>query len=136
MKPVVEKVIKLLKYEFTQDELLEIGRVQARELSAARAAERRASEVKKQLTADIDAHANAAAAQSEKINNGYEYRDIECEQTRDYENARIVTVRLDTKETVEDRKMRAAELQLGIDDPVAEEEEEVPEEGDGEGEES
>lgn len=49
------------------------------------------------------------------LNDGYEYRPIECEKELNFDEMQVVVRRLDTFETVEDRKMRDGEKQSALD---------------------
>jgi len=56
------------------------------------------------------------------IRDKFEFKDVECEQTFDYEKDNVTTVRLDTEEVVESRGLRANERQQELDFTEAEEE--------------
>ena len=59
--------------------------------------------------ARIDAAEAGIVSESNKVRDKYEYRDVECTVTRDYEKKTIKKVRSDTEETIEDRKMTLGE---------------------------
>ncbi len=67
----------------------------------------------------IDAINNMAGAISEKVNSNLEFRDVDCHQEFDYLKMTVRTVRLDTGEEIENRRMTSKEAQrplFGSDD--------------------
>ena len=59
--------------------------------------------------ARIDGADAKISEESNKIRNGYEYRDVECVTVRNYEKGTIKKIRTDTKEVIVDRKMTLGE---------------------------
>ncbi len=51
------------------------------------------------------------------LEHGYEYRDVECVETRDEEHKRIVITRTDTGDEVDSRAMTTEEPQGSLFDP-------------------
>lgn len=64
--------------------------------------------------ARIDAASAQATVQSNLIRNGYDYKDIDCEEIWDYDEKVVSVVRLDTGEQIRSRIMTAKELQQGL----------------------
>ena len=114
-KPVVrppKKGERQLRVEFTEKEILE----QAKKLAEANAELSRAENNKKsvtsQLKADCDSISSRIAVLSGKINDGFEYRQVNVETTFDDPKRGMKTTRrLDTCETVECETMTGAEMQ-------------------------
>ena len=113
--PEVTKARKNLRYEFTSEEMLQLGKEQAREQAEAEEIDERLAHTKKQMQADIDAHVARQKSINIKINNGYEYRDIDVEISRDFNHGTVTITRLTTKEIVEESPMRDDERQLALD---------------------
>lgn len=107
-------VKKSLKYTFTQAEILELGSDLAREYAARTEAEANKKEVDAQLKAEIESHAAKAESLSRKLNNGYEYRDVECNEIFDYVQKTLSLERLDTGEIIYIRQLSVEELQSSL----------------------
>ncbi len=97
-KTVINKVKKNLKHNFSQEEMIQLGSELAREYAAKTELEMRKKDVGTQLKAEIESHTLKAEAASRKLNNGYEYRDVECTEIIDTENKVCRLKRLDTGE--------------------------------------
>lgn len=98
----------------TRDEVHAYGQELARSNASKDEVEERKKEVDAQLKAEIESHSTRALYLARKINNGYEYRDVECQVQFDYMKNSAVTIRLDTMETIETRAMTDEERQLGL----------------------
>jgi len=108
----IEKTKESLKHHFSDQEILEMSRSMARdnqELSAIEEAQKKAVADYK---AQIQAKENTIQDLSRRINNGYEYRMIECElRYHTPEKGMAQLVRLDSGEVVRERRMETHELQ-------------------------
>ena len=73
---------------------------------------------KKSSASDFKARIDSASAQASivarKIQNGYEFRDIDCEEVWNWDEKTVDVVRLDNGETVRSRTMTVGELQRGL----------------------
>lgn len=101
-----------LRVEFTEKEILE----HAKKLAEANAELKRAEDNKKavtsQLKADCDSISSRIAVLSGKINDGFEYRQINVETTFDDPKRGMKTTRrLDTNDVIETETMTGAEMQ-------------------------
>jgi len=106
-----EIVRRNLRHDLTPDEINALGRQAAKAAADADEREERRKEVDAQFKAEIKSlHATASIAHR-KINNGYEYRDVECSRVQDFTHNRVIVTRLDTSEVVEDRAMSGQERQ-------------------------
>lgn len=111
-----EKLTEYLQYQFTDAELLDLAREQSRILQEKASLERKKSEVAKTLAGEIEGKAGTIDALSEKIRNGYEWRDIECVLYFDQPTPGMaMLIRTDTGEVVKTRRMTAGELQLQLE---------------------
>lgn len=116
--PRPRKETRFLKYLFTADELREIASNLAR---TCRELEQLDFE-KKQITSDFKAKIDACTAQISKlsfnINNGHEYRDIECFVfLNDPIPGKKTVIRIDNNETVAVEDMPKEEMQEDLFDP-------------------
>jgi hypothetical protein len=117
----VRKEVNYLRVEFTREEKEEFGQ----ELARTAATRDEAVDGKKAATAQFGekiARAEAdLASLARKINNGYEFKNVECEVQLDKPKKGFATViRLDTKAKVNERPMTPDELQRKLDMEAAE----------------
>lgn len=102
---------KNLKVALTKDEVLSAAESLARTLDELNSLE----DDKKSLTDSFKAKITEAEARATqfkaKVRDKYEWRPVDCEETRDPTEGTVVVVRLDTNETIEDRKMTYDERQ-------------------------
>lgn len=115
-------ITKFCKCELTDKELLDYGQMMADSNAEATALEDQLASVKKEYQGRIDAATATAARLGGCIRSGYEHRDVECEEVRNWTDKTVKVIRLDTKEVVESRRMTAeeAQMELGVeevDDP-------------------
>lgn len=113
-KNAQKKLTRNLRWILTRDEVHAYGQELARANASKDEAEERKKEVDAQLKAEIESHSTRALNLARKINNGYEYRDVECRLDFDYKKNSVAIVRLDTMETIETRAMTDDERQLGL----------------------
>jgi hypothetical protein len=115
-----------LKYMFTREEKEAFSEKLARKIKEAELAELRKKDVVKSLDSDIAKVKTEISDIAGKVQNGYEYRNIDCEVTYNYDTRLKTTVRLDTKEIISDIPMTADELQVPLPlGPVEEKKEET-----------
>lgn len=107
-----KKITKFLQYFFTQEEKAEIALDLARETSNINRLEDRKSQVTAQYSAEIKAAKAAVNAASEKLNSGYEHREIECSvEYHDPKWGKKSYFRKDTGEFVGSETMTLDELE-------------------------
>lgn len=109
------KVTRNLKCILTPDEVRGYGQELAKANACKDDAEQRKKEVDAQLKAEIESHETRGLSLARKINNGYEYRDVECETRFDVKKATARTYRMDTNELIEERAMTPDELQTKLE---------------------
>jgi uncharacterized FlaG/YvyC family protein len=114
-KDVAQEIVKeYLKCLLTEKEKTELSAKIAKAISDRSHTEARLKEVSASLKADIaklDAEISETALQ---INNGYEYRNVECRMDKDYRLGTITVTRLDTGEVIRERPMTGEERQMKL----------------------
>lgn len=104
-----------LRYQFTDKELLELGKKMAEAANLLNQQEEEAKAVAKQLKAKCDQTAARLTEASTKITNGYEYRSVKCVVKFDTpKTGQKSTIRQDTLEIVDVCEMSLAEMQLPL----------------------
>jgi hypothetical protein len=109
-----KKITRNLKCILTEDETRIYGMDLARSNASKDESEERKKEVDAQLKAEIESHSTRALNLARKINNGYEYRDVECLTEFDFTKNSATITRVDTGEVVEKRAMTDDERQAGL----------------------
>lgn len=115
IKKEQKKLTRNLKCILTEDETRLYGMDLARSNASKDESEERKKEVDAQLKAEIESHSTRALNLARKINNGYEYRDVECVTDLNFTKNSATVTRLDTGEVVEKRAMTDDERQTGLD---------------------
>ena len=103
-----------LKCQLTEKEKTELSAKIAKAISDRSSAEAKLKEVNASIKAQIaqlDAEISEKALQ---INNGYEYRNVECRMDKDYRLGTVTITRLDTAEVIRERPMTAEERQMEL----------------------
>ena len=103
-----------LKCHLTEKEKTELSAKIAKAISDRASAEAKLKEVSTSIKAQIaqlDAEISEKALQ---INNGYEYRNVECRMDKDYRLGSVTITRLDTGEVIRERPMTAEERQMEL----------------------
>jgi len=103
-----------LKCQLTEKEKTELSAKIAKAISDRASAEAKLKEVSASIKAQIaqlDAEISEKALQ---INNGYEYRNVECRMDKDYRLGTVTITRLDTGEVIRERPMTAEERQMEL----------------------
>lgn len=107
---------KSIKYEFNEAEKAEIAKEMAKKVEELS----RLEDEKKAMTSDFKSKIDLASAEckaaANKLNTGYEYRNIQCLVERDYRAGKIHFRRPDTMELVRTENMSADEMQMKIED--------------------
>ena len=110
----IKKTKESLKCLLTEKEIREAGSSLARQYS--RVAE--LEDEKKSVTSDFKAKIDLATAEASilarMIQNGYEFRTVDCETIWDFDSKTVSVVRQDTGETISERTMTPDELQKGL----------------------
>ncbi len=108
----MDKRLEWLKYTFTEEEKKKISEELAQGVVQKESLELKKKDVVSQIKSEIDAIESRVHTLSRNINQGYEFRNVECEEIKDYETRKVKIYRLDTDEYVRDRNMTPDELQM------------------------
>ncbi len=114
------KTKEYLKCILTEPEIKESGAQLARTYSEITDLEDQKKSLVSDFKAKIDGATASASILARKIQNGYEFRNIECEEWWDYECKVLEVMRLDTGEVIKSRPMTTDELQKKLFVPVEE----------------
>ena len=123
---VSQKVTRQLRCNLTAKEIETYGRDIATALAQFEASEAKKKEVAAQIKAESEGYRNKALGLTRLINNGYEYRDIECTETKNFPQGLYIVVRDDTLEEVVKRALTGEERQVEFADDETEGEGEEP----------
>jgi len=113
-KQRIEKVIKSLKCRLTDEEFVQASEELAKALDRKTALEEALQSIKAQYKSDIQRCDADVFTNTSKVRNKYVYREIICEKIFDYENTKVMIVRKDTGEIVNDRTMFDDEKQMKL----------------------
>lgn len=113
-KVETRKLSQHLKVNLTEAELLEAGEKISSAMTEKERQEANLDRIKQQFKGEISVCDGIISSNKTLICNKFEYRDVECEEFRDYESGVVTVIRLDTGEVVTERKMRDDELQKSI----------------------
>lgn len=105
----IVKTIKNLKCILSEDEIREAGAQMANAFKLLKSDQDNLKSAQAEFKASIAGHEAAVNLYANRIQSGFEYRDVECQEIED--GLSIRTIRTDTGETVEMRAMSAAEQQ-------------------------
>ena len=100
-----------LKCILTDDEIRRYGIAQARANAEIATAEEELQSVKSQYKSRVDAATATRNDMAKRINNGYEFRQVDCVERWDYVSNDITVRRTDTYEVVSRRTMSRDEMQ-------------------------
>ena len=104
-----------VRYQFDHVELFDLGQLLARQAAQVFEIERHKKDVVKSLGAEIEHAHNLVANTAQKINAGYEMREVECLITLNRPKAGMKEiVRIDTGEIVREEAMTPEELQQAL----------------------
>ena len=109
-----ENTTQYLEYRFTPEEKAELAQNMARAVGVKTDAELRLKEISSQIKAEIAAQDTIVNDRAGKLSRGYEYRNVECTITWDFEAGTYRVIRNDTGTVIEDRPLRQIELQLAM----------------------
>lgn len=102
---------KLLPCKLTEVEKVTRGRELASRMEDREQVQMHAEEAKSEFKAQIQAHEAVIDQLKRIVLDGSERREIECMYHKDYENNTVLTIRTDTGEEVDSRRMTTEERQ-------------------------
>ncbi len=117
-----KKVHRDLKHEFTESELLEIGRESARAVQKINMLQAQKKTFNDEIKARISENEAVLRDSSRLIRNGYELRDTECEEITNFMQGTLTVIRMDTGEIEIERPLEEWERQMEIQAATDEEE--------------
>ena len=110
-----ETVTEYLKYDFSEQELKDKAKQLAHEFRQKEEAELESKEGMSLFKSRIDAHKANVSRLSNHINNGYEYRNIECDVLYNTPlDGQKTIVRKDTREIIRMEEMQPEEFQESL----------------------
>jgi len=104
------------KYQFTDKEKLKLGDDMVEQYMKKATITTELTRVKSEYKAKLDACESKIQKLTEKISNGYEYKDFQCIVEKDFENKSVRFIDIDTDKVIEERAMSVHEYQLAITD--------------------
>jgi len=111
---IKKKVTKNLKVDLTRDELMQAGDELANSNLEGARLESDLKGVKAEYKGKLEEVVGRCKKLTTMISTKSEYRDVECEEVKDYKKGRVHVMRLDTRRIIEDRPMSEAEKQMEI----------------------
>jgi hypothetical protein len=114
------RLYESVKYTFSNDEIRELGEALAREAQTVFDLRERKSNVGAELAAQIKQAEGRVGALTDRINNGYELREVECMVMMETPRPGMKRIiRVDTNEPLRDEPMTAQEMQgsFGFQEP-------------------
>jgi len=115
----METVLKSVKSYFTESEKRDIAEEMAKMTLLIEDLDAEKKAAMSSFKDKIDSASLAARVAAQKLRDGYEYRNVECEVIRDYELEEVRYVRTDTGEIIETRRMEKSEMQMRLEDARA-----------------
>jgi hypothetical protein len=107
----IEKTTQYLKYQFSKEEKADLADSLARGIGELEQKTLQKKDVVKAIDADIAKLESTVSLSATKVKDGYEYRNIDCIITSDYDTKTKTITRIDTEEVVRTTTMTAEELQ-------------------------
>lgn len=102
---------KWLRCELTDDESRQAAKRLAERMEDKERKEAELDSVKNQFKGEISRIDADITAAKNLVRDGYEMRDVQVEEVRDFDTETVTLTRMDTFETIEERRMRGEELQ-------------------------
>lgn len=113
-----DKMVKKLKYTFDAEELQQMGQQLGQQTEELRATEDQKSETMADFNAIIKHLKATTLALSTKLNQGYEWRDVECVVEYDHAIGRKIIRHPDTGEAIEELPLSQDEMQVNFTNEV------------------
>ena len=104
-----------LKVPLTAEEQSNLGKELAVQLATINRLKDELVSIKSHYKSQIDLHTQNVNSLSRVINEGAEWRDVECQEVKNFTDNSVKVIRMDTGELVSERTMTAGERQRGLD---------------------
>lgn len=111
---IKEKTTEWLKYTFSEEEITEKSKEMAKCTIVAKNLEEQKKAIASDLKGQIDQALLTANMMAKHIQEGHEYRNIDCMKDLDFDKQETIITRVDTGEIITTRKMNAGEKQMTI----------------------
>lgn len=111
----VVKIKETLRCQLTAPEKAGLSETMTQAIMEKEDSEESLKAVKAQFKSDIAAQDATIKACAQKLNAGFEMRQVDCHLIRDYRDNTIRVIRLDTMAQVSERTMTMDERQRGLD---------------------
>ena len=105
---------KLLACELTNEERIEAAKRLTELMDDLTAKEDELTSIKAQFKDDMTTLESEIKKVKRITQTGRQYRDVEVVEEKNYDTGRVRVVRMDTSETIEDRKLLDSELQMTL----------------------
>lgn len=120
-----------LKYTFSEKENSELAMVMAEKNQELRQIDQKAKTAAAQFKSEKERAQGELDSSASKYKDGYEMRDIECEEIPDFENGVIRFWRTDNGELAQEKRMTNEERQMRLDEIEVDKEADAPPPDDG-----
>lgn len=105
-----------LKYQFNEKEHGELAMTMAEKSQELKQIEQNAKAAASQFKSEKEGAQGELDSAARKYKDGYEMRDIECEEVADFENGVVRLFRTDNGEMAQERRMSNEERQMCLDE--------------------
>jgi len=106
---------RFLRYDFSDNEKAVLAEEMARKVTEAEDLDDQKKAVTSEYTAKINTAQAEAQSKAKKLTSGFEMRQVDCEESLDYDKKEVNVQRLDNFEIIEKRTMTNLELQQSLD---------------------
>ena len=106
------------RYEFSADELKEVASIMAEKTQELDDIELQKKSAMSSFKERLDSCKMEVVSHARLYKDGYEMRDIECEEIKDFDSGIIQYIRTDTGTIARTKKMSAEDRQRGVADYV------------------
>lgn len=111
---MAKKFTEKLKCFLTNEEKQALGSEMAESVSRRIEHDKSLKSVTASIKSDIAREDSIISSCSEKIRSGYIFRNVECQETKDFEEKKVRTYRMDTGQVIRERDMDPDEMQKDL----------------------
>ena len=109
-----QKFKENLKCFLTNEEKQALGSEMAEAVSRRIEHDKNLKSVTASIKSDIAREDSIISSCSEKIRSGYVFRNVECQNVKDFENKKVRTFRMDTGQVIRERDIDPEEMQKDL----------------------
>lgn len=110
-----QKMSEYLRVEFTDEERKGMSLDLARFVNELEQKKLQKKDVVKSIDAEIAKHESSISMLATKVHDGYEYRNVDCIRTFDYDKGDVSIMRVDTEEIIKERPITEEEKQVNLE---------------------